>query len=246
MPTDETYLAGVRKKYNGTAEIWDASDLWHAWSRRQIRTELDIVKNEFAGSGEVRSSTVVDIGSAGYDYFGPGTDRIDVDVAEKTLRGRAKGVCCSAERLALASNIADLIVCVGPVLNYCSLEESLSEFARVTAPGARLVLHLELSNSWEFFGTSAWRKSVAFVKSFYQGEVSYWVYSDNFTKRILRINGFKIQRVRYFHYLSSLAYRITGAADLSSRLGHFDPFLSRLPWAGALADSAIYVCRREA
>ena len=244
MRTDPGYVARVRDKYNAIEDVWRDADPWHAWSRSRIKAELALVAAEFerrlGGAG-----LVIDVGSAGDPYLRAGIETVDVDVAERGLRGRPLPVCCNAETLALRTGIADLIVCVGPVVNYCSLEEVVDEAARISRPQADYVLHVELSNSFEFAGQHGWRSDVAFVRSFYRGEENYWVYSDAFARRILAQAGYKVRRVRYFHFASSLAYRVTGDVRLASRFAGLDRVLSRLPGCGSLADSAIYVCCRE-
>lgn len=246
MQTTEEYAAGVRSKYNTNEEIWEPSDTWHAWSRQQIRKELAIVEKDFATRAGEPNLRVLDLGSGGECYFSHTGERVEVDLADRRLIGRPGAVCCSAERLALATDSVDLVICVGSVLNYCSLEEAVAEIARVARPDCVLTLHVELSNSWEFFGTRAWRRSVAFVESFYKGKERYWVYSDDFVRRTLERRGFRLQRASYFHFLSSLAYRLTGNAGLSSRLAPFDRLISWTPGHRAAADSVIYVCRLAA
>ena len=45
-----------------------------------------------------------------------------------------------------------------------------------------MVMHIELSNSFEFFLTPHYRADAAFIKTFYKGEESIWVYSDRFAR----------------------------------------------------------------
>jgi hypothetical protein len=100
------------------------------------------------------------------------------------------------ETLPFASAIADLAVCVGPVVNYCSLEEVVSELADSTKSNGSLILHVELSNSWEHFGSKAYRADAAFVTSFYRGSENYWVYSDSYVRRVLASYDFLLTDTR--------------------------------------------------
>jgi SAM-dependent methyltransferase len=243
QPSEPSYVARIRRKYNEIAEIWDRSDLWHDWSKRQIESEMLTVAAEFRRI-QTDASVILDVGSAGRSYFPTECVRIDIDIAERTLANCAYPVCANAEALPFGPAISDLTVCVGPVINYCSLEEVVNELRRSTKKGGRLVLHVELSNSWEFSGSEAHRADAAFVTSFYKGPEQYWVYSDGYVRRTLASNGFLIERTRYFHILSSLAYRVTGRANLSSYLGIADRLLGRISLCGLMADSAIYVARR--
>ena len=245
MRTPPTYLARIRKKYNEIGEVWEKTDRWHAWSKRQIEEEMRAVAQEFAATDN-SSSLIVDVGSGGCSYFSSIGRRIEIDIAESRLRQSGWAICASAESLPLLPKISDLTICVGPVINYCSLEEAVSELASVTKHQGILVLHVELSNSSEFIGSKAYRGDAAFVTTFYKGVEQYWVYSNNFVRRMLRAYGFKIERVRYFHILSSLSYRLSRSPNLSSYLSVFDVLVRNLPMSAEIADSAIFVCRRVA
>lgn len=243
--SEPAYVDRIRRKYNGIDEIWEASDRWHLWTKRQIEQVLVAAGREFlkeiSGDG-----VILDVGSAGHAYFPASCFRIDIDIAENSLRSCKHPVCANAEALPFASAIADLTVCVGPVVNYCSLEEVVSELARSTKSNASLVLHVELSNSWEYFGSKAYCADAAFVTSFYRGLESYWVYSDSYVRRVLANYGFLVTGARYFHIVSSLAYRLIGRPNVSSYFGIADQVLGGLSIFGSIADSAIYLARREA
>jgi hypothetical protein len=245
MRTQPAYLERIRKKYNEIGDVWDKADRWHAWSKRQIEEEMLAVSRQFA-AGSDNSSLILDVGSGGYSYFSSTWPRIEVDIAEARLRHSKWAVCASAESLPLPPEISDLTICVGPVVNYCSLEEALSEFAAVTKKRGLLVLHIELSNSWEFLGSKAYRADAAFVTTFYKGAEQYWVYSNEFVQRMLVAYGFEIERVRYFHILSSLVYRLSRSPNLSSYFAIVDVFVRRFWMTPQVADSAIFVCRRVA
>lgn len=243
--SEPAYVDRVRKKYNSIDEIWEASDRWHSWTKRQIEQVLVAAGRAFLKepSGD---RVILDVGSAGHAYFPSSCFRIDIDIAENSLRSCKHPVCANAEALPFASVIADLTVCVGPVINYCSLEEVVSELARSTKSNGSLILHVELSNSWEYFGSKAYCADAAFVTSFYRGSESYWVYSDSYVRRVLASYGFFLTDARYFHILSSLAYRLIGRPNVSSYFGIADRVLGGLSIFGSIADSAIYLARREA
>jgi hypothetical protein len=75
MRTQPAYLERIRKKYNEIGEIWDGTDRWHAWSRRQIEQETLVVSRQFLARSD-DSSLIVDIGSGGYSYFDPQCSRV--------------------------------------------------------------------------------------------------------------------------------------------------------------------------
>jgi hypothetical protein len=237
------YRAHIRSQYNSPARVWDPADRWHLWMRKAIEREMDWVAGEFFSECPM-GGLVVDVGSGGESYTLGNATRIDVDIAENRLRGCALAVCGNVEYLPLHSGISDLTVCVGPVINYCSLEESISELARVTKIGRRLVLHVELSNGFEYFGTSDYRQDAAFVPTFYREE-KLWIYSASYVRRMLGQNHLTIERVRCFHMISSFLLRITGRPNLAALAAPVDLLLSGVPGVAGVADSAIFVCRRS-
>jgi hypothetical protein len=239
----QSYIKKVRHKYNGPDEIWLASDRWHSWTRRQIKAEMAIVSKEFSNENSAMG-TILDVGSGGYAYFHTDCRRIDVDIAEARLSNCSLGICANVTNLPLQSEISDLTICVGSVVNYCSLEEAIYELTRTTKRNGRLVLHVELSNSWEFFGTKAYRADAAFVTTFYKGVEQYWVYSNEYVRRTLLQNGMTIERAKYFHLVSSLVYRITHHPNLSSYFAIADRLFGWIRVIDCLSDSVIFVCRR--
>jgi hypothetical protein len=58
-------LDRIRKKYNEIGDVWDKSDRWHAWSKRQIDEEMLAVSRQFALTND-NSALIVDVGSGGY------------------------------------------------------------------------------------------------------------------------------------------------------------------------------------
>ncbi|HKO18831.1 MAG TPA: methyltransferase domain-containing protein, partial [Acidobacteriaceae bacterium] len=62
------------------------------------------------------------------------------------------------------------VVCVGPVINYVSALEAISEMSRVLRQGGSLLLHFESSDSLEHLGTSRWRKRVAPLRTINNGK----------------------------------------------------------------------------
>lgn len=244
MATDPLYRSRVRSEYNNTSDVWDLSDRWHLWARRQIETEMSAIAIEFAALPQT-DGLVIDVGSAGNPYSLGNVQRIDVDIAERRLLGCSLPLCANIEALPIRPQVADLTVCVGSVLNYTSLEESLFQLHRVTKAGGSLIFQLELSNASEFIGSRAYGADAAFVSTFYRGEERLWVYSDSYVRRVLATTGLTIRRVRYFHILSSLLLRLTRRPALAARVAPLDRPWSTLKIAGRFADSGIYVCRRD-
>jgi hypothetical protein len=244
VAVDPDYRCQVRSAYNDSAEIWDMTDRWHAWAKGQIEIEMSAVSNELKARC-YPASLVVDVGSAGNPYGLGDVQRIDIDLAEKRLAGCTRPICANIESLPLRSRVSDLTVCVGSVLNYASLEESILELHRITKVGGAAIFQLELSNASEFIGHSAYAADAAFVTTFYRGEEKLWVYSDSYIKRVLIGAGFSLVRVRYYHILSSMILRLTRRPNFATAFAPLDHLWSYSRAAGSWADSGIYVCSRN-
>ena len=83
MSIQPSYLDRIRRKYNEIGDVWDKTDRWHAWSKRQIEDEMFAVAQQFKMGGENR--LIVDVGSGGHSYFDSNSTRIEVDIAEARL-----------------------------------------------------------------------------------------------------------------------------------------------------------------
>jgi len=237
---DPAFRDSVRQKYNQIDEIWSDVDRWHARSRREIFEAVDRLNRLHPDPHDL----VIDIGAGGHPQRVPSRSYIQADIALEKLRGVANSVCADAHRLPFASAAADCVMCVGAVVNYCSLTDIVPEISRISAPGAMLVMHIELSNSFEFFMTPHYRADAAFIKTFYQGEESLWVYSDSHVRQVLDDAQFRIVDSRYFHIASALAYRLLKKPNVAVKFSSLDAVLGAIPRIGGIADSALFICQK--
>jgi len=237
---DPAFRDSVRRKYNQIGEIWSDVDRWHARSRREIFEAVDRLNRLHPEPYEL----VIDIGSGGHPQRVPSRSYVQADIAVEKLRGIENSVCADAHHLPFATAAADCVMCVGAVGNYCSLTDLIAEISRISAPGAMLVFHIELSNSFEFFMTPHYRADAAFIKTFYQGEESLWVYSDRNVRQVLIDAQFRIIDTRYFHIASALAYRVLKKPNVAVKLSGLDGMLGSIPKIGGIADSALFICQK--
>jgi len=237
---DPAFRDSVRQKYNQIDEIWTDVDRWHARSRREIFEAVDRLNRLHPEPHNL----VIDIGAGGHPQRVPSRTYIQADIAVEKLRGISNSVCADAHRLPFATASADCVMCVGAVVNYCSLTDIVAEISRIAAPGAMMVMHIELSNSFEFFLTPHYRADAAFIKTFYQGEESLWVYSDRHVRQVLADACFRIVDSRYFHIASALAYRLLKKPNVAVKLSGLDAVLGAIPRIGGIADSALFICQK--
>ena len=242
MSIDPVFRDSVRQKYNQIDEIWTDVDRWHARSRLEIFEAVERLNRLHPEPHEL----VIDIGAGGHPQRVPSRTYVQADIALEKLRGIKNSVCADAHHLPFADAAADCIMCVGAVVNYCSITDILAEISRIAAPGAMLVMHVELSNSFEFFMTPHYRADAAFIKTFYQGEESLWVYSDRYARQVLADSQFRIVDTRYFHIASALAYRLLKRPNVAAKLSGLDAVLAGIPKIGGIADSTLFICEKLA
>src|SRR5689334_23368783 len=237
---DPAFRDSVREKYNQIDEIWSDVDHWHTRSRQEI---FDAVERLNRLHPEPHN-LVIDIGAGGHPQRVPSRTYVQADIAAERLRGLNNSVCADAHHLPFADASADCVMCVGAVVNYCSLTDIVAEISRIAAPGAMMVMHIELSNSFEFFLTPHYRAQAAFIKTFYKGEESIWVYSDRHVRAVLAEAQFRIVDSRYFHIASALAYRLLKKPNVAVKLSGLDAVLGAIPRIGGIADSALFICQK--
>lgn len=242
MGPEPRYRRAIRNKYNGIDCIWEESDQWHA----RVHKEIAAAITRLTAKRSMPEAFVVDVGSGGYPHVVPHRAYLQVDIAEERLHGMSMAVCADAHALPLVDGVADCVLCVGPVANYCSLIDLIAEVSRITKAGGLMAMHVELSNSLEYFLTPHFRQDVALVTTFYKGEEQLWAYSDRNVREVLARAQFRILHTRYFHIASALVYRIAHRPNAAAAWAALDNILGRVPGIGSIADSVIFICEKAA
>ena len=117
--------------------------------------------------------------------------------------------------------------------------------SRVIIPGGHLILEYETTTSFEFLGTSKYRKAVDVIDTFYQGETErIWGYATPYIAEVLAKAGFVILRQEPIHVLSPLLYRISRRENISYVLAHLDSFFGLIPWIGTHSSNIILYCQK--
>jgi len=233
------YAARVRAKYNSITEIWTDDDLWHSYIHSRIVRAVQRL-----GSKINFSDLVIDVGSGGVKQNIRSASYVQVDFAFERLVGISSAVCADVHTLPFGDCIADCVICVGPVVSYCSLVELVLEIGRIAKDGAFVLFHAELSNTFELLFRTQYRADAAFVNTFYKGEEQLWMYSHQNVLRTLREAKLRVLEVDYFHIASALAYRFTGRSNFASAFTWMDRLLRWMPGIGEISDSAIFLCQK--
>ncbi len=91
----------------------------------------------------------------------------------------------SIEKIPLADNVFDFIICVGSVLNYCDPMKVMEEFRRVLKNTGYLILEFESSRTFELILKHDYNKSAVFVETFYKGGTEkIWYFSEDYIKQL--------------------------------------------------------------
>jgi SAM-dependent methyltransferase len=230
----------VKELYNGQGSIWE-KDSWHAHTKRCLDEIVGSLADVAAGCNRV-----LHVGSAGDGYGLLGRENFHMDLAERRLSGIEGAIVGDLHQIPVAPAAIDLCTCVGNVLNYCDAAVAIAELANILVPGGWLILEFETSDSWEYFGSPAFRQSAARVETFYGDDpaTALWVYSLKYASSLLTAHGLNIRRTRRVHVASSLVYKMTGRIDVASRLSVYDKVLEGVPGLSAGASNIILFCQK--
>jgi len=227
---DKLFQQEIIQKYNQILEIWPYTDLWHQYTYRMIKEYL---QNEYhyRFSDEQKNCRILNAGSAGNSYSLPESHMIHIDIAEQKLLHLKNSIIGNIEAIPLDSNIFDLIICVGSVINYCDPMPVFTEFFRLLKNQGILILEYENSKTLELICHKQYNKNIVFRKTFYdRKEEKIWYYSESYINRIADDHGFWVVRTKRFHILSSLILQFCGNGNVASRFSIFDRILRMVPF----------------
>jgi Methyltransferase domain len=234
-------LWSVRRRYSDLAH-WFPVDRWHRVTRERITTALELCYRALLFNSR---SIIINLGSGGIDYDLPNPAHIHVDLSLPSLQRVRRAVVASVAALPLRSESADLVLCVGEVINYLPVKAVLGEATRVARAGATVVIELETSESLEWIGTRNFGRDNFETKTFYNdAEEIILLHSWRTTRDLLVDLGFKIVHVSSFHILSSLIYRLLGSPSLAARFAALDSILRHVPLLRHAGASALIVARK--
>lgn len=229
--------------YASLTELYPVEDKWHRATHRWVdRT----VRSLFRKVGPLSRRSVLNLGSGGVSFGIPEDAILHVDIHRGSFAPHQQVVEADIQNLPLLGGGFDYCICVGSVLNHCddalAVIQGIGRELRVTG---QLVLEFESSGSLEFASGDAFRKATALVETLYQGKpMKIWVYSEDYLRGLLEVEGFAIERVRRGHIASIIAYRVLKDADKAARWSRLDWLLRPLAPLARTAHNVILVCRK--
>lgn len=187
-----------------SSDPWPNDDLWHTHT---CLSETKIVE-QWLTDKTTNKMIILNAGSGGKEYNISGTF-VHLDIIESYIKQYENYIVGSVEKINIADQTIDGIICVGSVLNYADAQRALSEFSRILKPGGFFIIEFERSNSAEFLATSNHGKSLFLKEYHYNGQThKLWLYSEKQMRELLKYYGLKIKRCKRIHILSSLLNRL--------------------------------------
>ncbi len=225
------------------AEIWDPNDKWHIYTKQRIQA---FVKRVFSETPASIHRRVVNIGSGDNNYGLEKDSILNIDIAINKLKRLPNGVLSDCHAVPVRDGEAEVIICVGSVINYCDAFILIEEFSRLLKNGGTLILEFECSKSWELMFSRSFNKNSALIRTFYNNDTEMiWVYSQPFIENALKVNGFVVREATPFHLISPLVYKITRSSDFASKLAKLDPFATRIPILRTITSNVILLCEKN-
>jgi SAM-dependent methyltransferase len=236
---DDAIRNSAHERYAAGSEIWPTWDRWNSWKRDSISSFCQTVLEHFPAD-----LAILNAGSGSHRYEWMPAHTVNLDRFAAQVYQLPNPVVGEVEHLPFADSTFDLVICVGSVINYASAMEAVMELARVLRPGGQLILHFETTDSAEHFGKPIWRRDVAPLRTFNNGEPDMiWVYSRGFIRRTLSRVQIEIQREVGFHIASAALLRLGCQPGLAARSALLDRGLKFL---SAWSDDVILVGRKVA
>jgi len=240
---DKIDLDKVAKTYNELDIIWNDDDKWHLVTKRMIS---GFIENSLKAIPNHDTFKILNAGSAGYSYGIKEDNIFHVDIAEKRISHLPNSVVANVEELPLPSQLFDMVICVGSVLNYCDPFKVTSEFSRVLKNQAFIILEFESSYTFELLFKKGFNNSAVFVETFLNAEKEkLWYFSETYIKRLLSSYNFEVVSKKRCHILSPMVYRIIKNDKRASWFSKLDRICSYIPGIDKFCSNAIYLFKRK-
>ena len=180
---DKIDLLEVSKTYNSIEEIWDFNDKWHWVTHEMIKSFIWKSLNMIPDS---KNFKILNAGSAGNSYEISEENMVHLDIAQNKIIHLSNSILSNIEDIPIKSNMFDLILCVGSVINYCDPIRVFYEFNRLLNNNGYIIIEFESSCTFELLGKRKFNKNIVLTDTFYNGSVErLWYYAEKFIKGIV-------------------------------------------------------------
>lgn len=216
----------VKSMYNEMPEIWPSNDKWYQYTYFRISNFLIYICSKYKFNNNTK---ILNAGSGGNTYNLPGI-HYHIDIADQKIKDLPNSFIGSIEKMEFEDNKFDVCICVGSVINYCDALTAITEMTRVLKKGGLFILDFDQSCSFEFLGTSHFKKAADIIETFNSGYVDKtWIYSPKYIFNIVKQRKMQINYIQRYHILSPLFYRITHNDDKAAKYAKLDVYVSHIP-----------------
>ena len=218
---------------------WPADDIWSTYTKHSIGAFVREMVPPTDGM-------VFNAGCGGNDYgVSANATCVNLDISERQCRGLPKAVVGDVEHIPFPSNLFDVTLCVGAVLNYVQAQTTIPELVRVTKPGGLILVDFESSLSAEIMFSPQWAKPASVIERMYVDHMDKtFLYSPGHIRGIFERSGGTVLRTRGYHIATAMWERIFTKALIPRAAYSIDRLASRVPGVRALASSVLFACRK--
>lgn len=231
----------VSATYANNSIMWHPEQPW-SW---HVHQSLKRFIQPFVKNIDAKNALVLNCGSGNNAYGLPADCTVNIDLFHERVYNLEITVVNDVSKLSFRADTFDHVLCVGSVLAYSPLIETIREIERVLKERGTCIFHFESSTSGEFIFTTTFGRT-ATVAATFNDETSEnaWVYRPKFVEDTLNAYGFVVIRRGYSHVLSALMYRITKKEHFSCKFAWLDRMARRMPVLRGFAENIFIECQK--
>jgi len=230
----------ILNEFNNDNEIWPKEDKWHTYTQKNIQDFISSNQGLINDAG-----LIINAGSAGENYGISDQKTLHIDIAEHKIISKPQHLVSNLESISLQSNYADIIICVGSVINYSDASRIINELSRLLKVNGYLILEFENSNTLELLLSREFNANVTFRKTFYRYiESKIWYYSEDWIEKILNTSDIIVIKRLRWHIISALILGICKKGNFSSRFSCLDKFARKIPLVRRNSSNVIFLCKK--
>ena len=227
----------IKDFYNKHTECW-GNDLFS----KMTTSFIDRYVNKRVSNLSAKQ-LVLNAGSGGKTYKTQ-AKQYQIDIAKNTIRNRANAIVGNIIDMPFKSNMFDVVICVGTVINYSEAEKAIKEFRRVSKDDAVLIIEYERSQSGLIKEPERGGDCILFRHSYCDEFHENYLYSDKYIADILSINGYRIEERRLFN--TTIPYFEMFFSDpVAHFLTIFEPIFRRVNKVSKYSHNMILFCRLQ-
>jgi hypothetical protein len=224
--------------FDNDEPIWN--DRWHLYTRKKIEEFIQTNQNIIN-----ESKHIINAGSSGETYNIDDKKTLHIDLVEKRIEDKPHHLVANLEDIPINSQEADLIVCVGSVINFSDAMLVIKELTKLLKPNGNLILEFECSNTPELFWSNKFNATAVIHDTFYRHKLlKIWYYSEEWIESILKEYGYTIVNKSKWHFLSAFMLKFIPWLDFCSLFSTFDALARKIPIVKNYSSNIILLAKK--